>query len=263
MKITCEHCGCIIDTDKDKKCPNCGAPYSKSEEYKEVKDYHKKNKDYDLKEREEDIKTKELTNKVFQNALFGSKMIAIVASMIFLIIVIVFISIAFSTKKSTNSKNEINHQEQKEIIDKIQDQMGLKEQEKITVSFNELAETENYEIKCNKVSEYKYDYFEQKEYKKSDYKVYNFQIIFTNKKEIISTLNNIQLTYTDKEGNENIVAKKVNANVDESKNALDFLAKDTLTHKGNMAYEIPKYVNDVKIVYDSVTIVIDNFKGKM
>ena len=41
MKINCEYCDSIIDTEIDKKCPNCNASYAKNKEYKE---YIKKKK---------------------------------------------------------------------------------------------------------------------------------------------------------------------------------------------------------------------------
>ena len=30
MKFFCEYCGCRIDAEIDKKCPNCGASYKKN-----------------------------------------------------------------------------------------------------------------------------------------------------------------------------------------------------------------------------------------
>ncbi len=34
-QITCDYCGCIINTDKEKKCPNCGAVYGDDKELKQ------------------------------------------------------------------------------------------------------------------------------------------------------------------------------------------------------------------------------------
>lgn len=69
MKITCEHCGAVIDTENDKKCTNCGAPYSSNKEYKDVRENRKRNSDYDFREREADIKTKELSNEIIEKTL--------------------------------------------------------------------------------------------------------------------------------------------------------------------------------------------------
>ena len=46
MKINCEYCDSIIDTEVDKKCPNCNASYAKNKEYKE---YIKKEKEEAMK----------------------------------------------------------------------------------------------------------------------------------------------------------------------------------------------------------------------
>ena len=257
MNITCEHCGCSIDIDKDKKCPNCGAPYADNREYKEVKEYNKKNKDYDLREREANIETKELANKLFERTMNGSKKVSVFISIIAIFIVTMVIIIAATTFMSF--KDETSNAD---FINDIRE-MTNSEKEEVVVSFNENAKTDLFEIKCDKVSEYKYDFFEKKDFKDSEFKVYNFEIVFKNNKKRLTTLNNITLTYTDKDGNEDVIAKNHNVNVDESKKSLDIFADDTLTHKGNMAYEIPNYVKDVKIIFNNVTIKIDNFKEKI
>ena len=259
MNITCEHCGSTIDIDKDKVCPNCGAPYSNNKEFKEVKEYHKKEKEINLKEKETNIESKQLANKMFKSSMKGGKIVGIVAG---IIIIAVIVLIAFLAFKQTR---------QQKIIDpslggqhnEIENQLNNSEKEILDVSFNETAQTVNYAIKCNKVSEYNYDYFEKKEYKKSDNKVYNFQIVFQNKLDRTAVLDKINLTYTDNDGNEDVVAKKVHANVVEAKKSLDIFVNDTLTHKGNVSFEIPKYVKNVKLVYEKVTINIDNFKDHM
>ncbi len=64
--ITCEHCGTAIDLEKDKRCPNCGASYSRNKEYAEYKNNAKKDKEYEFREREADIKTKEITNDILE-----------------------------------------------------------------------------------------------------------------------------------------------------------------------------------------------------
>ena len=33
MKFFCEYCGCRIDSNKDDKCPNCGASYKQNESF--------------------------------------------------------------------------------------------------------------------------------------------------------------------------------------------------------------------------------------
>lgn len=251
MNITCEHCGSTIDIDKDKVCPNCGAPYSNNKEYKEVKEYHKKEKEIKLKEKETTVESRQLANQVFQSTIKGRKIFGLISGIIMLGIIAFVVFTIF------------RHEEKPAVIPEYNGNNIQKEEQTVEVSFNESAQTESFDIKCDKVSDYKYDYFEKKEYKNSDNKVYNFHIVFQNKVNRLSILDTISLTYTDNKGNENVSAKKVHANVDESKNSLDIVTRDTLTHKGNIAFEIPKYVKDVKLVYEDVTININNFKDKM
>lgn len=262
MHITCEHCGSLIDIKKDKTCPKCGAPYTKSAEYKEMKEYSKK-------EREVNIESKELVNKMIKNSMDNGKKVFYFAFgfILFVIVMVIIFSMNFSSKVEDVTNENGTNSELKDIIEeKIKDKInedGTKTNKEINVSFKELAKSDNFEIKCSKVSEYKYDYFEKKEFKNSDLKVYNFEIVLKNKNDFYISSSDIKLTYTDKEGNENVVAKKHNANVDESKKQLDLVINDNLTHKGNISFEIPKYVKDVKIVFKNVNISIDKFKNKM
>lgn len=265
MKITCEHCGCVIDTDKDKKCPNCGAPYSKNKEYSEVKDVKKKLTDYDLKEREVDIHSKELQNQIVEKTLNSMGTVKKVSSafiFIVFVIIIVFIAFFFLRFRNTARENPINNTQTNidEQIDKVNDIFNKTDsKEPVTIKFNENHSNDTYEIKCDGVSKYKLDSFEKK--KANSYTIYSFHIIFKNKTDGWKTLNDINLTYTDDNGNENVVAKKHSPNSTEAANQLDFFAKEEVTYTGNMPYEIPNYVKDVKLKYENVTITIDDFKS--
>lgn len=95
MKINCEYCDSIIDTEVDKKCPNCNASYAKNKEYKE----------YIRKEKEEAARMEEFTNQVKERVISQfkvnqkvSKVVFIVASIIILIIFIVIITTILKMK---------------------------------------------------------------------------------------------------------------------------------------------------------------------
>ncbi len=259
MKITCEHCGSIIDTEHDKKCPTCGAPYAKSKEYEEVKQSKKKDKDYDYREREADIKAKELNNEIIEKTLKTSKKITIIPIIIFIVFIIIFI---FVFKQINNTSKKINNQNSN--INNNNNILDLNEVKEQTIigNFNETLQTDSFDIKCDKITTYSYDEFEKKQ-KDKNTTYYNFHFVFTNKTNSWQTLNNINLTYTDDNNNPNIVAKKPSMNVKESKNELDFFAKEKLSYSGNITFEIPNYVTDVKIVFDKTIIQIDNYKEKI
>ena len=85
MKIFCEYCGSRIDTEADRKCPNCGASYDKNETF--IK--------YENQKKEKLDKINEFSNQVFNqvtNSFKFSKIIfMIVFSLAILIILFVFI----------------------------------------------------------------------------------------------------------------------------------------------------------------------------
>lgn len=253
MKITCEHCGSLINTSKDSKCPNCGAPFKDNKEYK-------KNKDYDQKERELDIKSKELSNKVIEDVIGTKKKFSIVFVVIFVFVIMVFLLIFNSFRSSINESNIIDDNFNKEIDNFMN---NTEKEEDIVVNFNEMAEAKNYEIKCDKVTSYEYDVFETEKYRGKNINYYNFHIVFRSKKEGFNALDSISLTYTDEDGNPNVSAKRHTANIKESNFEIDNFVKDTLAHEGNVTFEIPKYVKDVKIIYKNTIINIEDFKGKM
>ena len=85
MKITCEHCGAMIDTDYEKKCSNCSAPYSNNKEYK-------RKKELEEKERQAKLRTHEIGNEIAEETFKRFKRINHVSP---IIITIVFAVTAF------------------------------------------------------------------------------------------------------------------------------------------------------------------------
>lgn len=123
MKIICEHCGTNIDLDKDKVCPNCKAPFSKSQDYKEYKERLEKEKDTDLRSKELDNELKEKTKdimdtglKTFKSTITISKILFLVTGIIILaIMTIVIINIVNFNNDHNDIRDEINNT--KEMID--------------------------------------------------------------------------------------------------------------------------------------------------
>ena len=252
MKITCEHCGVQIDTSKDKKCPNCGAPYSKNKEYKEAKELHKK-------EKEVSIHSKELGNQIVETTLKQFTFVRIFQLFFILVFVIILIVGIVSYASSRRIFNEAMNNNQ--IIDS--NTTSDDEEEQIIGTFNENIDTKKYEIKCDKVSNYEYDYYETEKYRGDTIEYYKFHIVFKNKDSVYRLLREIHLTYTDENGNENVIAKIHNPNMKEESESLSILATKDVTYSGYLVFEIPKYVKDVTIKYQNVNIEIENFKDKI
>ena len=260
MNITCEHCGSSIDTEKDKKCPNCGAPYDTNKQYKEVLKQKNKLNEMDIKEKELNIHSKELSNQILESTI-NAKKFTIIPIMVSLLFIVIFFVIFYNIFKQMDSDivetNNTFDNFNQDIID-INDE----EEKIINVSFNENAISEDYEIKVDKITNYKYGTFETEEYRGKDINYYNFHIVFKNKTDSFLFIDNyLTLTYTDENGNENVIAKQHNPNTKEYNSQIESTATNKGTYTGNITFEIPKKVNDVQINYKNVEISINNFKN--
>ena len=245
MKITCEHCGAMINTESDKKCPNCGAPYSRNKEYKELKELNKR-------KMEASVKSHELGNELFENTIDTFNKTRNVQKIVFIFALIIFICIAvFGLFMFTTNKNRVSNK-----IEERTNKNVIKE-----VSFNEMAYGEDFEIKCDEVKNYQYDELEKDRDSSIDY--YNFHIVFKNNSDTFKLLSNINLTYTDDKGNEDVSARRHMSNMKEMSSALGLMVNENSTITGNVAFEIPKYVKDVSIKYENAIININDFKDKI
>lgn len=142
MKFFCEYCGNRIDAEVDEKCLNCGASYKKNKSFIELE----KNRV------QQNQLNDEYKHKIINHVLGTMKF-----SKVFMLIPIIFFLIVFTTiiisivnfeKDNKTNKND-NFTEVQDKIDSIINN-NSKEQEKVTVGFNEFAETEKYRVKVEK-----------------------------------------------------------------------------------------------------------------
>ena len=253
MKFSCEHCGTLIDTDKDKNCPHCGAPYSRNKEYSEAKDYKRKHNDFDLKEREVDIHSKELQNKIVENSLNNVSKVSKFSKVFVVIFILIFlVALFFIVKGALNIKN--NREEVYKDLFNI-------DNSEVKVSYNENGVTDNYEFKCDGIAIYDYDSFFEPEDERGNNEYYDFHIIFKNKSDKLKNLSSIVLTYTDENGNEDVIAKSYSSGMKPDR--LEFFAREQVTYTGYITFIVPKYVTDVKLKYDRVTISINDIQSKI
>ena len=238
MKITCDHCGTLADTNKDKVCPNCGAPLGETKDYKEFKEYRKKNRDYDLREREADIHSKEMANEMIEESRKSFGVIGIFA--------IGFIGLAVVIMLFIIGKGVIGHFADNEI-------------EGNTNSF--LNAEGHFDLSCDSVKIADTNVFSAIEKTDEDAALYCFNIVFKNLDGKMYNLTDITITYTDSNGNEDVVAKKpITANIHDT---LTNVANQKVTYTGYITYEIPNYVNDVNIVFGKTKIVVKDFRSLM
>ena len=96
-QITCDYCGCIINTDKEKKCPNCGAVYGDDKELK-----HRYKVDEAAVEKMADAAAKDAVSRAHKEGLETLKhiRIAIIALLVVFVLMIVY-SIVVDSRPST------------------------------------------------------------------------------------------------------------------------------------------------------------------
>ena len=96
-QITCDYCGCIINTDKEKKCPNCGAVYGDDKELK-----HRYKVDEAAVEKMADAAAKDAVSRAHKEGLEALKhiRIAIIALLVVFVLMIVY-SIVVDSRPST------------------------------------------------------------------------------------------------------------------------------------------------------------------
>lgn len=244
--INCEHCGSLIDTDKETKCPNCGAPYKNNKQYKEYQEYKKKQAKINLE-------SQEIANKITKDAHeVGNKVIPGVFIFIIIIFLIAFSSFFFMFRFAFSSMDD--YEQKRNDYIKNQEYIDFLEQDKdnIYIFFNEYAYTDQYDIKVDKVTKYTETKFDKnKQY-------YGFHIVFKNKTNTWKTLNDIKLTYKNEEEEERSLDKAI-----VSTKTLDYFASDDITYDGYLYYDIPDGVKDVTFKYENIYITIFDFKNKI
>lgn len=102
MKITCEHCGALIDVENEKKCNNCGAPYANNKQYKE---YKRRKDEFDKEHMENKINAEKIVNSIVKNTFTSFQIARIISFFIIIIVFIVFGFILFKGIKNNNPNN--------------------------------------------------------------------------------------------------------------------------------------------------------------
>lgn len=105
--ITCDYCGCKIDTHKDKVCPNCGGPYDKDKEWLKRHDLDEKTIDKTTKSAFADLGS---TIKERKAPALKSARIKLLLSFIPFVLIVFFITISLiiANRKITRRTEELN-----------------------------------------------------------------------------------------------------------------------------------------------------------
>ena len=178
MKITCDYCGTLIDTDKYSACPNCGGAYGNDQEV--ISEKEKLNRADDLYFQKKELENDRMrieNNNMIKNSVAGSKTVQtaakamgigcvmpiIVVCVTFAIVMIFAIAAVSSEKKaeSSSSKREkeatthssisIEPVEMPDIsIPEIPEISVPLIETKVTAGLGEPAQTLNYSVTCDR-----------------------------------------------------------------------------------------------------------------
>ena len=144
-EITCDYCGCVINTAKEKKCPNCGAVYGDD---KELKDRYKV--DEVAIEKMANVAAQEAVSKAHKRGLETLKhlRIAIIAFVVALILIEVYF-ITADRKVSSNTTiyrydEDVKNNDYSEYTLIDSPEVTILEQDGVTLKLNSVyADTTN------------------------------------------------------------------------------------------------------------------------
>ena len=150
MKFHCEYCKELIDSEKDKKCPNCGASYKNNKEYQKL-----------LEERQQQKKEFDKYQKRVQKL----GIIPIIISLVFIIgiaMLIVFNDV-IPNQKNRNDFDDLKNEVEEHInsFENEEEEEEIKEAEPIYI--NQEKSSADYKVKVEK-----YRLLEQKDDKEYD-----------------------------------------------------------------------------------------------
>ncbi len=111
-KITCNYCGCIINTAKEKRCPNCGAVYGDDEEIKQRFDV-----DEAAVEKKAAAAADDAVARAHEKALESLRYIKIAIIALVCVFIVTCIYAAFSIRKSPSPTFAHHYQEDEELQD--------------------------------------------------------------------------------------------------------------------------------------------------
>lgn len=220
MKFHCEYCRELIDTEKDKKCPSCGATYKENKEYQKMLD--------------EQAQQKELAKQQQEFVHKQFKIVGITGGVFAIIMPIVVISIMgfviyLGVKETKKNKNNFD-----DMFDNIENKIdSTKEKEIEPVEVNEEKTSKDYKVRFEK-----YRLIEQKNDKEFDKLEVNLVI------EIIS--DNFMAS------GENIycLVNNVSQNYDFSgSDTFNYIKDKNVPTSKKMTYYVPKGITSFDIKY--------------
>lgn len=74
MRITCDYCGAVFDSENNAVCPRCMSPYGDDVDKKNIEDYEQKKRRLDIEHEKEDLEAKRNRNELLKEELQRNRM---------------------------------------------------------------------------------------------------------------------------------------------------------------------------------------------
>ena len=133
MKFSCEYCRGVIDAEKDKECPKCGASYEKNKEYLRLE-----------KERKEKFDKSTKNDQKIAKLIIGIVVGIIVFS--FVIMLANILTMNSRTKRSSDRYDEIYDKIINDTsLDNVTNTTNKEGEKSVTVEINEYGKTSKYQ----------------------------------------------------------------------------------------------------------------------
>lgn len=224
MKFHCEYCRELIDAEKDKKCPSCGATYENNKEYKKL---HEEQQEFVQKQRDFIQKQQEFVHKQFSRIGMTGGIFAVIIAIA--AAAIMGIVIYLGIKESKKNKNEFN-----DVFNTIENKANTKEEKEAkTVLVNQEKSSKDY-----KVTFEKYKLIEQSNDKEFD------------KLEVILVIEKISDEFAAWGEEIYCLVNNLSQNVDNFNSDTSTYIKDkNIPETKKMTYYVPKGLNSFDIKY--------------
>lgn len=164
MRLTCDFCGALIDTNKDNTCPNCGAAYSRDNELERELKREERDKDLNIEKQEVDLEAKKIQNEkqrmTIKNQEIGYKsirtflgiLLAPFAIGLAITIVIIVIAVIMAIQEVTTGDKIISNNSSFQESSIVQESEKI-EEIPVEVKFNEPGSTSTYSVTISKAKE--------------------------------------------------------------------------------------------------------------
>lgn len=226
MKFHCEYCRELVDTEKDKKCPSCGATYKENKEYKKLLEEQEQQKKL-IKEQQDFV------HKQVKRIGIAGGVFVIIVPIIILSIMALVIYVGIKNSKKMDKEYNDTFKKMEEKINTATGKEDKTKEEVKSVIVNEEKISKDYKVKFDN-----YKLIEQKNDKEFDKLEVNLVI------EIIS--DNFMAS------GENIycLVNNVSQNYDFSgSDTFNYIKDKNVPTSKKMTYYVPKELKSFDIKY--------------